>query len=658
MNPIMKPSEIITKALQHIDSQCDYASSNDNVGFNGTDASFCKSLAIQSQYVQLTFKQLATLLKILRKYQKTQLKNLILPSDTELNGEFDMVVASNNVTVIKKPVIETNKSLIRGIDLVRGFIRVYFDYDRQILQAVKSVSPKGSYKDDESGKYWIFPISALNPLLEKLEPYNFVLSDDLKNKIQENENKAIELEKTKSRMLRFVDKWVTKYQDGWRFPNGDVLNPYKHQIDGIKFMATRMSLKGCILADEQGLGKTYSGMMTAKFLQDYYVFDSGVKPMIIVICPKSLKDDWIKAASIIKCPISVYTFAKVPLPPESNKYIVIGDEVHAFQSMKSARTKKFLELVESENCLRVFPMTGTPMNNGRPSNIYPLLLAIGHPIADNRKQFEYRYCNAQPTAFSKWDITGSINLEELSEKIKDGVLRRTKEECLDLPEKVYVVRNCEETTELEKAYNEGLKKLKDDYKERLMKGDIKGGGDAIVMLGYLRRLASIYKVNQTIEMVESLLDQNESVVVFSEFVESTEAIANHFGVTALTGKMKDEDRQKLKEDFQAGKTKVFVGTIRAGGVGITLTKACYNLIIDYPWTPGALQQAEDRIHRIGQKRTSFIYNIHAKEIDLIMAGIIGKKSESIDIVLQKHQIDLTMRDDDGFYPELLAKLLK
>jgi SNF2 family DNA or RNA helicase len=546
----------------------------------------------------------------------------------------------------------------RVVDYVRGFVRVYFDFDLEVLTKVKKFIPKGQYTQTSDKKYWLFFGEGLEKIWEYLEEYNFVLSDSAKERLDQIYQQRESDSKLSSRLLKFVDKWIAKYQQTWKFSNGETMKPYQHQIDAVKFLITRKDgLKGCILADDMGLGKTFAGTMTVKFLQDYYIFDAEIKPEIIIICPKSLKDDWLKAANLFKIKINLYTFAKIPLAFENKKYMVIADEAHAFQNISSSRTKKFLDLVQHENCLHVFPMTGTPMNNGRPSNIYPLLVAINHPLSRDKKTFERRYCDAQPTAFSKWDITGAINLDELSDKISNGLLYRTKEECLDLPEKIYIVRDCEETAKLEKDYNEDLEKLKKDYRERLNRKEIKGGGDAIVMLGFLRRLASFYKIPQTIEIVESLLEKNESVVIFSEFVESAELIAKYFSTVALTGKMKDEDRKKLKEDFQTGIKKVFVGTVKAGGVGITLTKACYNIIMDYPWTPGALQQAEDRIHRIGQNRTSFIYNLHAKEIDLIMAAIIGKKSEAIELVLKKHDIKLEQRDDDDFYPELLQKLL-
>jgi SNF2 family DNA or RNA helicase len=641
----MKTKELIKDALVLLSEFCDGAKRKDGVGFNGADADFGNSLAsIVSRNGELTDKQYLAAYRMLAKYKKQTGINF---SEVQLQTEIEQGGKKVKVEVERK------------IDFVRGYVRVYFHYDVEILDKVKNFVPSGTFVTGDK-KYWMFCGSSLPKICEMLKQYDFSITEEAQKELSKIKQKEIGDAKLQKNMQKFVDKWVAKYQPNWKFPNGVPLKLYQHQIDGLKFMVSRVGeLKGCIVADDMGLGKTFTGMAAASLLKGFYKFESGVDLKIVVICPKSLKDDWLKAAAVVKQQVEIYTFAKIPVPPESRKYIVIADESHAFQSTKSNRTKKFLDLVSHDNCIKVFPLTGTPMNNGRPSNLYPLLKAINHPVAKDRKAYESRFCDAKATRFTPWDVTGAINLEELSEKIRDGLIRRTKDECLDLPEKVFVDKRVEETPSLEKEYEASLQLLKKEYLSRIHKGEIKGGGDAIVLMGWLRRLSSLYKVPQTIEIVEELLTQGESVVVFTEFVESAKAIAKHFDVQPLTGDTKDVDRQAMKEDFQAGKTKVFVGTIKAGGVGITLTKSSYNIIVDLPWTPGAFTQACDRIHRIGQTRTSFIYKLFAKDIDYVMAGIIGDKSEAIDIVLQKYDIDLAKADDDDdFYPDLLGKLLR
>jgi SWI/SNF-related matrix-associated actin-dependent regulator 1 of chromatin subfamily A len=298
------------------------------------------------------------------------------------------------------------------------------------------------------------------------------------------------------------------------------------------------------------------------------------------------------------------------------------------------------------------------MSNGKPSNLYPALKCIRHPIALVKTQYEKKYCDAKATKFTKWDVTGASNLEELKNHISPYFLQRTKEECLDLPPKSYVSIECESTVNIEAQYQENIAWIKSEYFERVKQGTISGTAEKIVFLGYFRKFASIFKTHETIKMVEELIDANESVTVFTEFKDSAFMIAEHFGIEALTGDTKVDDRQQIVEDFQSGINKVFVGTIKSAGIGITLTKAAYNIIVDFPWKPSDLEQTEDRTHRIGQNRNVTIYNIFGKDIDYVMAAILGKKSELIDSVLSKKGIDMSKKDDDGFLDILINKLIQ
>lgn len=108
------------------------------------------------------------------------------------------------------------------------------------------------------------------------------------------------------------------------------------------------------------------------------------------------------------------------------KFLILADEAHAMQSLTSQRTQAALKLCLHAQCIGAVLATGTPMKNGRPSNILPLLIAIRHPIARNKLEFEKRYCNAKKTRFCAWDTSGASNLEELRKNIGPHLLRKTK----------------------------------------------------------------------------------------------------------------------------------------------------------------------------------------------------------------------------------------
>ena len=124
------------------------------------------------------------------------------------------------------------------------------------------------------------------------------------------------------------------------------------------------------------------------------------------------------------------SWAKIPVVSDILKcfsnFVVVADEAHAMQTMTSIRTKSALTLCQHRACRGVILATGTPMKNGRPVNLYPLLVAIRHPISFHKLEYEKRYCNAKKTPFCAWDTSGVSNLAELKAKVGQSLLRKTK----------------------------------------------------------------------------------------------------------------------------------------------------------------------------------------------------------------------------------------
>ena len=427
-------------------------------------------------------------------------------------------------------------------------------------------------------------------------------------------------------------------------PNGRTL--FVHQRDGITRMLENPKL---INADDMGLGKTTQALMAAK------AFKTAFNYPTLVICPASLKDNWMREAAGVEVGIEVYSWAKLPEAP-SKPFVLIADEAHAMQSgRKSQRGKQAMELAADPNCKASYMLTGTPMKNGRPVNMYPLLKAVDADIAKDKIAFERRYCKAGPTRFSRWDTTGASHLDELHEKCKPYILRRLKKDCLDLPGKMRTMRAVDLSAEAKKEYERAFKAMRDDYSARIKAGLISGDGDALVMLTHLRRSGSIAKVETAIEIAEEILESGQSVVLFTEFVESATAIKNalnSYGAELLTGDVTGKEdggelskRQAMVDRFQDGKSKVFVSTIRAGGVGITLTAASNVILVDRPYTPGDAEQAEDRCYRIGQTEMVNVQWLQCGEIDIKVDGILLEKSHRIEQVLEGDR--KTMRGTGG-----------
>lgn len=633
----MQPKEQVKQALLYLSGRCDGAIVEDGVGFNGTDSRFGKDLADKIlKNVELSQKQYEVAFKMLRKYEKSQLSEagLHLPTLNELQLELSSVK-------------QLNQHSRREIKLVDDRVILKFDFDQNVYNIVKSI---GGGKFNPDDKSWTFPDSKLDILLEKLIPLGFKPSQEILVHLELlDEEKRIEREQLQAR-VDWCFSHLESESEEWDFI------PYKHQWEGVDFILSQPNLSA-IVASEPGTGKTMQALISAKAIKDFYRFEYNESPAVIVLCPVSLKLNWVKEAEKVKLKVEVFSHAKVPTPPQSKKYILIADECHSFKNPKAARTQKFLDLALNENCLSCIPMSATPMINGRHCELYTALKAVNHPIADNRRQYELRYCDAKATAFNPWDVTGSINAEELSDKIANKMIRHTKEQCLDLPEKVFINLDCEPNKEAESEYQEMIDKLRKEYLERVDAGEISANGDALVTLGRLRLCSSIYKSYQTIETVQSLLDAGQPVVVFTEFRESASRIARAFGVEPLNGDTKLEDRQRMVDDFQSGKTNVFVGTVAAGGVGITLTRSSYLIMNDFPFNPGLYTQATDRIHRIGQVNKCTIYNVFGTDMDYFMARMNDIKGENIDRVLNENICEIPDKIGSTFYEKLVRKLL-
>lgn len=194
-----------------------------------------------------------------------------------------------------------------------------------------------------------------------------------------------------------------------------------------------------------GLGKTLISLIWAQTVSRLLSHSC----LTLVVAPCTLIDNWKREAAAVgfhildkknisppnmPC-IAFESWAKVPSRSELDgrlhrarfsSFIVIGDEAHAMQSFSSQRTKAMIALCHDSKCLGVVLSTGTPMKNGRPCNLLPLLVAIRHPIAASRVTYEKRYCNARKTRFCAWDTSGASNLGELRAKIGPYILRKTK----------------------------------------------------------------------------------------------------------------------------------------------------------------------------------------------------------------------------------------
>ena len=422
--------------------------------------------------------------------------------------------------------------------------------------------------------------------------------------------------------------------------------PLNHQKIAIEKLA---GSKRFILADDMGLGKTTSTIIAA--------LETGSKK-ILIVCPASLKINWQREIEnysdrpVFICEgkkfstehdfvIINYDILKNFHDPKSKELtlleqcnfdLVILDEAHMISNAQAQRTKIINSFVKKIN--RVWLLTGTPMTS-RPMNYYNLLSIIESPVAQNWMAYAIRYCQGyQFKAGNRkvWNVSGASNLEELRDRTSKQILRRLKEEVLDLPDKiitpVYLRLQSKEYENLMGEYYDWYDKNPDESSSLTVQ---------FSKLMKVRKVIANEKTRQTIEFAENILEQGKKVIIFTNFTDSLQTIYQHFGKQAvyLDGSCSNSVRQQAVDQFQnEEKIKVFVGNLKAAGVGLTLTSAEVVIMNDLSFVPAEHAQAEDRAYRYGQKSNVLVYYpLYENTIEGAIYDILNKKKEIIRTVM-------------------------
>ena len=312
--------------------------------------------------------------------------------------------------------------------------------------------------------------------------------------------------------------------------------------------------------------------------------------------------------------------------------LVIIDEAHYIQNVQAQRTKLINDLVK--NIERLWLLTGTPMTS-RPINYFNLLSLVDSPVAKNWMAYVIRYCAGYQFRVGPrkvWNVMGASNLEELRDRTGATILRRLKEDVLDLPEKiitpVYLRLRSKNYEELMGEYYNWYEKNPEESKNLSIQ---------FSKLVQVRQLIADEKTQHTIELAENIIEQGKKVIIFCNFTNSLETIYNHFGKAAvrLDGSTSKALRQEAVDKFQADeKVKVFVGNIKSAGTGITLTAAEAVIMNDLSFLPSDHSQAEDRAYRYGQKNNVLVYYpLFENTLEGVIYDIVNNKKRIIATVM-------------------------
>jgi SWI/SNF-related matrix-associated actin-dependent regulator 1 of chromatin subfamily A len=283
------------------------------------------------------------------------------------------------------------------------------------------------------------------------------------------------------------------------------------------------------------------------------------------------------------------------------------------------------------------------------------------PIATNWVHYVRRYCagrqfNRKGTKQKYWVTSGASNLDELREYASDVMLRRTKKDSIDLPQKT--IKPVYLPLEYSTSYNAYIAEYEQWIEDMAAMGEKPSVTDHLTKLIKVRQLLSNDKIEHTIKLAEDLIENEHKVIIFSCFTQTINAIHEHFGKASvlIDGSVSKEKRQLAVDRFQTdAKIKVFCGNIVAAGVGLTLTEGTIVIFNDLDWTPANHAQAEDRAHRIGQENdVHIIYPLFDETLDTIMFDTLRRKMKIITQVMG----DSMMEDNVSVGREVINGLMK
>lgn len=392
---------------------------------------------------------------------------------------------------------------------------------------------------------------------------------------------------------------------------------------------------------------------------------------VLILCPASLRLNWYREAKrwLVR-PLSVGIALDVF--PRTNVVItnydrlqkhraslrarrwdlLIADECHYLKSLDAIRTREVFgcranpekrrERVDPIPAQRRLYLTGTPILN-RPQELWPILRSLGWDWAT----FHLRYCGARQTRFG-WDLSGATNLGELQERLRSTIMvRRLKADVLtDLPPKrrqVIEISANGASRQVEAELNM-LRRVKGDDEDwaeavlRLQQRDFAAFGE----LAKLRHETALAKVPAVVEHVVECAEASSKLILFGHHKDALRQVRE--GLTkaglksvVLTGDMEQQERQRSVDSFQNDRSvQVFMGTIGAAGVGLTLTASSHVVFSELDWVPGNMCQAEDRAHRIGQRDSVLVQHlVFEGSLDAAIAQTLVRKQEIIEAALDR-----------------------
>lgn len=447
---------------------------------------------------------------------------------------------------------------------------------------------------------------------------------------------------------------------------GDLVGPegfdyLPYQCAGIRYCIERNRV---LIGDEMGLGKTIESIGVVNNVE-------AIK-RALVISPTSLMRNWMREVErwrVDGAPLHVVkkdreipkegpvtAFATYPMLVKLESKlkngdwdVIIYDEAHWMKNPKAQRTAAGLAL----DAERMLFLTGTPILN-RPIELWSLLQKIDPSTWFSWKNFATSYCagfqHVTPNGKLVWDVSGASKQEELQQRLRSTcMIRRLKKDVLtELPPKrrSVVLLGDGEGKESRKVHEDKLKALSEAFSEArsLQAPEFEEIARELAELG-------MRKAPMVADAIVEMLDSVDKVVVFAHHHAVMDIIQERMdeakmGVAKITGKTHKDLRQAEVDRFQGDpECRVFIGSIAAAGVGLTLTAASDVAFAELPWRPSDVSQAEDRTHRIGQfNPVNVRHFVMPGTLDEYISMLIVEKQDTMERVFDI-EVDWPEEDD-------------
>lgn len=439
---------------------------------------------------------------------------------------------------------------------------------------------------------------------------------------------------------------------------------YKFQEAGVQFLTER---RAAILADDMGLGKTVQAIVTSErvvkrgrrivvcpstlvenWIDEIETWTGEDDASIYFILGGSTKKKRLEAIEEVRADdncwfviswdvcrmhgLNPVYFVKGKRKTRATSTelwgiqfdIGIADEAHRMKNRKAQQT----EAIKKLSIDRRYALTGTPIMN-RPDELWSILNWLEPGRFTSYWNFFDDFVDYEDGYFGKV-INGAKNVEMLGRLLRTRMIRRTKPEVFkELPDKVYKNLYVPLSKPQQKAYDE----LTEYFITQLEDGEIVNATQVISQVLRLKQVCvslgllsdGVTDSNKIEALVDILHDTEEKVVVFSQFAKAVGLMhkrlirekiphvvltGQHSLIVEADGSRRKTTRGELVKVFQTDeKYRVYIGTTQAGGVGLTLTAAQTVVFMDKMWTPSDQRQAEDRLHRIGQKGSVYVISL-------------------------------------------------